>query len=452
MNAFLDPAVWRARLAGVDAWARALVPHAGRGLVQEALVLVAVLLAGWLFGRALRRRARAALDARLEEGAPFGAPLRVLVRQIAPLALLCAVGVARAVLQDMGASTVLHGAALSLLGAWVLAQLAAAFLADPFARRVAALVIWCAAALHVLHLLGPVLALLDRASLTLGSVRISVLAMGKALVLLLVLLRGSAWLSALFAHSLDRSQRLTPSTRILAEQVVRIVLFAVAILLPITSLGIDLTVFTVFTGAIGVGVGFGLQKVVANLVSGFILLMDRSIKPGDVIQVGEVYGWITDLNARFASVVTRDGMNYLIPNEDLITNQVINWSYSDRRIRLRTPVGVAYGTDVRLAMRLCSEAAAAVGRVLADPAPRCLLRGFGDSSVDLEIRFWIEDPQNGVANVKSEVLLGVWDAFAREGIEIPFPQRDVHVRSVVQGLGVPEPAATSATAAPKSKA
>ncbi len=196
-----------------------------------------------------------------------------------------------------------------------------------------------------------------------------------------------------------------------------------------STVGIDLTAFAVFSGAVGVGIGFGLQKVVSNLISGVILLMDKSVKPGDVITVGETYGWINTLGARYASVVTRDGTEYLIPNEDIITQQVVNWSYSNNAVRLKIPIGISYKADVRKAIALCLEAAAEVERVVDQPKSVCLLKGFGDSSVDLELRIWISDPQNGVSNVKSQVLLLVWDKFHAHDIEIPFPQRDLHIRS-----------------------
>jgi len=172
-----------------------------------------------------------------------------------------------------------------------------------------------------------------------------------------------------------------------------------------------------------------LQKIIGNLISGVILLLDKSIKPGDVIAVDDTYGWVNTLGGRYVSVITRDGVEHLIPNELLITERVENWTYSHDRTRLRIAVGVHYDSDVRLAARLCEEAAGQTTRVLQDPAPKSLVKGFGDNSVDLEIRFWIADAHNGVANVKSDVLLDVWDKFHEHGIEIPYPQRDLHLRS-----------------------
>ena len=236
-------------------------------------------------------------------------------------------------------------------------------------------------------------------------------------------------ISNVLERRIGRAASLTPSVQVLVAKLTKIVMVTLAFLIAINSLGIDLTALTVFGGALGIGIGLGLQKVASNLVSGLTLLMDKSIKPNDVIAVGDTYGWIVSLGGRYAAVRTRDGIEHLIPNEELITQRVENWTHSDKTVRLKIPVGISYRSDVRLAMRLCIEAAGAVERVLAVPEPRCLLRGFGDSSVDLEIRIWIDDPEAGRANVMSEVLLGVWDRFHEHGIEIPFPQRDLHLKS-----------------------
>ena len=181
----------------------------------------------------------------------------------------------------------------------------------------------------------------------------------------------------------------------------------------------------VLSGAIGVGLGFGLQKVVSNLVSGVIILLDKSIKPGDVISLGDTFGWINALGARYVSVVTRDGKEYLIPNEDLITNQVVNWSHTNDFVRLDIFFGTSYHDDPHKVRELAVAAAASVGRVLKDRAPVCHIVGFGDSSVDYILRFWISDPSAGLTNVKGAVYLGLWDSFQEHGISIPFPQREV---------------------------
>jgi small-conductance mechanosensitive channel len=206
--------------------------------------------------------------------------------------------------------------------------------------------------------------------------------------------------------------------------------YTLAIIIILGGLGIDLSNLAWFSGAVGLGLGFGLQKVISNLVSGFIILADKSIKPGDVVQVGETYGWINHLGSRYISVVTRDAVEYLIPNEDFITGQVINWSYSNELVRLKIPVGIAYGSDLELAMQLMLEAARAVPRVLLEPEPSCRLMGFGDSSINFQLRIWINDPPKGIHGVESEIFLEVWKKFQEHGIEIPFPQRVLYHKSV----------------------
>jgi small-conductance mechanosensitive channel len=197
------------------------------------------------------------------------------------------------------------------------------------------------------------------------------------------------------------------------------------------AVGIDLTAFAVFSGAIGVGLGFGLQKIVSNFVSGVIILTDRSIKPGDVVEVADTYGWVTSLGARYASIRTRDGTEHLIPNEEFIINRVINWTHSDSAVRRKLAVGVSYDTDLDAVIPIIRDAVAATPRVLASHKVNVLVRGFGDSAIDLEARFWISDPHNGVANVTSDAFLNVWRALRDADIEIPFPQRDINIRSGV---------------------
>jgi len=169
-------------------------------------------------------------------------------------------------------------------------------------------------------------------------------------------------------------------------------------------------------------------------VSGFVILADKSIKPGDVIQLGDKYGWINFLGSRYVSVITRNGTEHLIPNENLITGEVINWSYSQNLVRLNVPVGVAYGSDLEKARELMLAAAVDTLRVLKEPKPACLLTGFGDNAVNLEVRVWINDPQNGIASVKSDLFWGIWQRFRANGIEFPFPQRDLHLKSIPEEL------------------
>ncbi len=318
---------------------------------------------------------------------------------------------------------------VSLLTAWIVIRFAVTLIGEPGWSRLVAVTAWTVAALNIVNLLGPTIELLDGLAINLGDLRISVLGVGKGLLVLGFLL----WLANLGSHILERRIKtlpnLTPSVQVLFSKLLKITFFTVAIVAALHSVGIDLTAFAVFGGAVGLGVGFGLQKVVSNLISGVILLMDKSVKPGDVIAIGDQFGWINSLGARYVSLITRDGIEHLIPNEELISQRVENWSYSHQMVRLKIPLGIAYDSDVRAALRLAVEAAGEVERVLKEPKPAGIVVGLGDSAIDLELRLWIRDPKNGVTNVKSETLVHVIDKFRENGVEIPFPQREVNLRA-----------------------
>jgi small-conductance mechanosensitive channel len=317
----------------------------------------------------------------------------------------------------------------SLLSAWIVISLATVFVVNPLWSLSIAIIAWVVAALNIVGLLDNTIAMLDGAALSLGQVNISLLAIVQGLTALGVLL----WITTIAGQVIDgrikSSPNLTPSIKVLTTKLVRILLAIAAVIFALKIVGIDLTAFAVVGGAIGVGLGFGLQKIFANLVSGFILLLDKSIKPGDVIAIADYYGRVDSLGARYVSVLTRDGIEHLIPNEELITTRVENWSHTHNLIRIRKTVGIHYKSDVRKAIELCLEAAEETPRILKDPVPVCHLREFADSSVNLEVRFWIDDPMNGRANVVSVLQLGIWDKFHEHGIEIPYPQRDLHLRS-----------------------
>lgn len=323
--------------------------------------------------------------------------------------------------------------AVSLIcGAWMIIGLAASFIRDRFWADSVSFALFASTAFAGFAWLGDGVRYLDRIKIELGNYTVTawgILAGITAFVIALWICLGVA---RLIEQKLERFTNFSPSLRVLIAKTIRIVLIFLAIAISIGSVGIDLTALTVFGGAIGLGLGFGLQKVVSNLVCGFILLTDRSIKPGDVVEIGGTYGWINNLRARYVSVITRDGTEHLIPNEDLVTQRVVNWSFTNNLVRFRTPVGISYNADPHKAIAVITEVAESIGRILKDPAPKVLVTGFGDSSVDLEIRCWIADPVNGLGNIRSELLLKIWDAFKENGIEIPFPQRDVHIRSHFQ--------------------
>jgi small-conductance mechanosensitive channel len=274
---------------------------------------------------------------------------------------------------------------------------------------------------------------LDAIGFDAGSTRISVWSVLVVIVVLIGIVLIARLGTRLARVSLARMTRLDATQRLLAEKIVSILLWALAILLGIDMLGIDLTALAVFSGAFGLAIGFGLQKTFGNLIAGIILLMDRSIKPGDVIAVAdasgkESFGQVKKIGIRAISITTRDQREYLIPNEILMTSQVENWSYSSRNVRMQVRVGVSYAADLVRAEELMLEAARNCKRVLDVPPPSVWLDSFGDSAVQFVIHCWIQDPEEGVGNVRSEVLKTLWRLFKDNGIELPFPQRDVNLR------------------------
>jgi small-conductance mechanosensitive channel len=270
--------------------------------------------------------------------------------------------------------------------------------------------------------------LLENVAFELGTMRLSLWTVLQAIIILAVLFAGARFLSTVSSSTIRKNEDISPSMQVLSIKFLQVLLYGSAFFIGMRTVGLDLTGLAVLSGAIGVGLGFGLQKVVSNLVSGIIILLDKSIKPGDVISLGETFGWINSLGARYVSVVTRDGKEYLIPNEDLITGQVVNWSHSSDHVRLDIFFGAAYDDDPHKVRRLAVDAAQSVARVLGKPrAPVCHVVGFGDSSVDYILRFWIMDPTGGLTNVRGAVFLALWDTFKENDISIPFPQREVRM-------------------------
>jgi len=395
--------------------------------IQLGLIALAVLL-GWGLAALLRRR----LDlVAMTMGWPVYLRLaaRAFISNLGIIICIVLLVAERALMQaaTWPSRSYFIGVAISLATAWVAIAILASLIRNQFVNRVVSIVAWSFAALSILGLLEPVRSGLDQAAITIGGLRISALLVLKTTALLLLTL----WLATALANFLETRLRsyadLTPSIQVLLGKLIRIALIAFAVLAVLSSVGIDLSALALFSGAVGLGIGFGLQKIVSNLVSGIILLADKSIKPGDVITVGDSFGWVDTMGARYTSVVSRDGREFLIPNEDFVTQRVINWSYSHNRVRLEVPFGVSYGSDPHRVQALAVEAVAALPRVLRDPKPVCHLVKFADFSIDFSLRIWIEDPIEGVTNIRSGVLFALWDAFKRDGIEIPYPVREIRV-------------------------
>ena len=316
--------------------------------------------------------------------------------------------------------------------AWLVIQVFATILFPPGWTKRVTMVVAGIFLLEVLGLLDPVLSYMDKLALTFQNNRVSALEILKAIVLLAVMLPLINKLCNLLESGLARVEEIKPRVLVLLSKLTKVALYTVAIFSAMDLVGINLQMLTVFSGAMGLGVGFGLQKVVSNLVSGVILLLDNSIKPGDVIEVSGVYGWVETMNARFACMLTRDGKSFLIPNDDLISGKVVNWSYTGPTVRLKVPVGIAYTANLKLAMVLMLKACENHERVLKSPDPTVLIKEFGDSGIVLELRLWTMNPEKGVSNLISDIQMAIWELFTQKGIELSSPQREVKVKEPVR--------------------
>lgn len=404
----------------------------GRPVILIQLIIIGVLFPPALF---LSRPVESKLEvwARGIKGMPEVLRLVVvLLRRLEWLFFVLFLAIAYVVTTALGwpESNSLIDSAMLLAAAWLAISVVSHVIRSRTLGRIFGLMAWMYVAATILGVTDEIAGLLDSAGFTVGAFRLSILRVLQAVLFLGVLL----WISMVAGNFLERRiqrmDELTPSLRVLVAKILRISLIVVAAMVAMSGLGIDLTAFTVLSGAVGVGIGFGLQKVVSNFISGIIILMDESIKPGDTISLGETFGWIRELRARFVSVVTRDGREFLIPNEDLITREVINWSFSDKFVRLDVPFGVSYDADPHEVVRVAIEAAASVERVDSTRrSPVCWLTAFGDSSLDFLLRFWISDPQRGLTNIRGKVLMALWDAFKEHGIGIPYPHREIIMKT-----------------------
>ena len=303
--------------------------------------------------------------------------MRLLLANIGTIIFVLVLVVVHEVMQSLTwpSRSYLLGVAVSLATAWVVIAFVAGLIRNPFVHRIVAVSAWTIAALSIVGLLRPTMATLDSFGVVVGGLRVTPLLVIKTSILLLLTL----WAANAASDFLERRVRsqadLTPSIQVLIGKVIRLLLITFAFLIALSTVGIDFSALAFFSGAIGVGLGFGLQKIVSNLVSGIILLADKSIKPGDVISVGESFGWVTSMGARYTSIVTRDGREFLVPNEDFVTQRVINWSYSNDEVRLDVPFGVSYTSDPHKVCALAIEATKSAPRVLISPGPVCHLAG-----------------------------------------------------------------------------
>jgi small-conductance mechanosensitive channel len=311
--------------------------------------------------------------------------------------------------------------------AWLIIRLATSVIRNAFLVKLISLSAWLIAALSIINQLDPAIDALDSISIVLGGLRLTPLVVIKLGLLLIAAL----WLTNVasnFAESrINQSTDLTPSIQVLLVKMIRIGLLVVAIAAALGAVGINLSALAVFSGAVGVGIGIGLQKIVANFVSGIILLADKSVKPGDLVTIGDSSGRISAMKTRYISVAAGDGREFLIPNEDLVTQKVTNWTYTDKNTLVKVNFGTVYESDPRQVCQLAVDIATANPRAIKSRTPNCLLTEFAETGMKFSLAFWIADP-DGMDNVKSDVMLSLWEAFKREGIRLPYPVRELRVR------------------------
>lgn len=397
-------------------------------LAQYAIVILGLILAFYISKWV---RTRLQLPEQDEQGYRMRHLLfRVARRLIFPVTLFLWISLATLIFELLELPHRPLNLANSLVVAWALIRLASSLISNATISHVVSSIIWAIAALNILGVLPKTIAWLEGIKLGSEKNALSMYDIISSTLSVAIFVWIAMAVAAMIERAIHNNANLSASTEALLTKISRFLLITLAFLIGLNTVGIDLTAFAVFGGAMGVGIGLGLQKVFSNLIAGIILLLDKSIKPGDTIVLNGRYGKVNSLSARYVSMLTRDGTEYLIPNDELINTQVENWSYSNSNIRLSVPVGIHYRSDVRKAISLCLAAVRETPRTLKTPEPVCLLKEFGDNSVNLEQRFWICDPMNGCNNVKSEILLRIWDKFHENNIEIPYPQRDLHLRSV----------------------
>ena len=314
--------------------------------------------------------------------------------------------------------------------AWLVICLVTSVIRNALIVRLVSVGAWIVAALSIIGELDDTAEALDSIAIEVGGLRLTPLLLIKAGALVILALWLTNIASNFVESRINRATDLTPSIQVLLIKIIRIGLMVVAIAIALSAVGINLSALAVFSGAVGVGIGIGLQKIVANFISGIILLADKSVKPGDLVTIGDSSGRISAMKTRYISVAAGDGREFLIPNEDLVTQKVVNWTYTDKNTLVKIPFGTNYDADPRLVCKLAIEIAAAAPRALKGRPPNCILTEFAEAGMKFSLTFWIGDP-DGLDNVKSDVMLALWDAFKREGIRVPYPVRELRVRGAL---------------------
>ena len=410
------------------------------GLLWQLTILVACLALGWALGRVLRNRI-GTQDLQLRV---MRLGVESFASVLAPLVALSLITLAKLVLEQWQNVNLLR-VAMPLVGSFALIRLAFYILRRIFARggkagrvlltfeKVFAIVVWCGVALYITGLWPELVGYLDQTQIPVGRHKTSLLVIVQAAASVLVTLVLALWAGAVLEERLMRMDAVHSSLRAVTARLGRAVLILLAVLISLSLVGIDLTVLSVFGGALGVGLGLGLQKIVSSYVSGFVILIERSLAIGDLVNVDKYYGQVTQINTRYTVVRSMDGIETVVPNEMLLSGPVQNYSLSDRMLRLSTRVSIAYQSDIDAVLKLLEETAAGIERVLADPAPQAFLLRFDADGFEIELGWWIADPENGRSNVLSDVNRAIWKQLQHHGIQIPYPQREIRLLDLSSG-------------------
>lgn len=410
------------------------------GLLWQLAALIVSCALGWALARLLRERL-AAQDVQFR-GMRLG--MEGFARVLWPLLALAFIAAAKPVVAQWHQVKLLQ-LAMPLVGSFALIRIAFHVLRRVFARdgqaggallvseTAFATLVWGGVALYLTGLLPGLLAFLDDTVIPIGRHKASLLVILQAVASVAVTLVIALWAGAVLEERLMRMDAMHSSLRAVMARMGRAVLILVAVLVSLSLVGIDLTVLSVFGGALGVGIGLGLQKIVSSYFSGFVILLERSLAIGDMVTVDKYSGEVTQINTRYTVVRGADGVETVVPNEMLVSGTVQNHSLSDRRVRLVTNIGVGYQTDIDLVLELLAAAVARVDRVCGDPEPRAFLARFGADGFELEIGFWIADPENGRLNVLSDANRAIWKTLQQHQIEVPYPQRELRILSATAG-------------------
>lgn len=407
-------------------WQDLAADFSSAAVVWQAGIIVSSLLIAWSINSLQR--------ARLANSNVHPAAIDGITRILFPISSLVMVWIGQLVIANWYSTSLLELAS-RLLIAMAVIRLAVYVLRYVFSpsgwlkttENILSSTVWVVLALHVTGVLPDILETLDGVRFTVGKSPVSLLLVIQGLLTVLVTLFIALWLSRLIENRLMQAQNININMRVVINKVIRIAFIFVAVMVALSAVGLDLTLLSVFGGALGVGLGFGLQKIASNYVSGFIILLDESMNLGDIVTIGSYYGIVQELRSRYMVLRQLDGTDVIIPNETLITSAAINHTAIRRRVPIKLPIQVGYETDIRAALALMVEIGKKQPRVMQEPPPDAKLVGFAESGIDLNLTVWVPDPENGAGSIPHDIYLQLWDEFKKRGISIPYPQREVRI-------------------------